>query len=122
MNPPDFISEEQLAVWEESRPQDNPKLDPGAVLMLATMGLQPKSDEFHKQMYYAGCWLGGVVADDGADENVESMVCQAFGQKAFFSDDPWKVAQECLDQYRTGNWDRPGLELADRLCKENLKR
>lgn len=116
---PSNVTEEDIQAWEVLRLEyeaENP-IDPGAMLVTASLFPNWKPCD-PTELFYAGEWLSRELAVIGITGEADSEICQSFGQKCFFSDDPWVTAQECLDQAKTGQWDKPGQELAERLFVE----
>lgn len=119
MSRPSNVTAEDIQAWEALRLEweEDHVADPGAMLVTAALFPNWKPCD-QKELFYAGEWLSRELAVVGITGEADSEICQSFGQKCFFSDDPWVTAQECLDQAKTGNWDKPGEELARRLFDE----
>lgn len=123
---PDEITAEQIAAWEESRQKfvaEHGEVTSfcGGMLQLLVPGYEPPDT---KEMWYAGCWLNGMLQEAGASEDVAAEICFAHGQKSVFANlgdgTVWDIAAQSLQQFKDGHWDKPGEELAERLNQKYL--
>jgi len=126
---PDSVTQADLERWREDF-ERTLATDPAPATALQTFSLMsqllpggftsPPMEEIHM----AGCWLGEQLEIAGAGADMEPVIV-ANGQKTVFAHieqkDAWDIAQETLESYKAGNWDRPGPELADQLNDKFLR-
>lgn len=75
--------------------------------------LFPKMPPFDfREAWVAACWLGDELREAGCDEELAERICFAHGQVCYHGTEPWKQAQEQLDDFRRGHWLVAGHELA----------
>ena len=73
-----------------------------------------------RQVYFSGWWLEDELKTLGCNAKQVEDLCFAHGQHCF-GRDPWTMAQFILQGYKDGNPEKPGPELAERICKERLR-
>lgn len=73
------------------------------------------------EIFAAGDRLGDRLLTLGADADLMSTICSAFGQRAAMSTEaPDRIADAVVENYKAGRWEKPGPELADRLMVERF--
>ena len=120
---PDSVTQADLERWNEgleAAQADYAK--PSQLLSQLMPGFTtPTAEEIHM----SGCWLGEQLELEGVSEDEIEPVIFANGQKVMFAHmeqkDAWDVANETLEAFRSGNWDRPGSVLAEQLNDKFLK-
>ncbi len=109
--PPEELAKIE-ASWQEFL--DNPPDD------LAMVARNPVLRDHMREPMLAGWWLENRLLELGATKEECESLCFAHGQHCF-GRDPWVMAQFVLDGYKAGNPEKPGPELAERICRERMK-
>jgi hypothetical protein len=71
-----------------------------------------------KEVFCAGAWLEEELVAAGCPEDMVGDICFANGQRSAFRPDPWSIAEQSLERYRSGVVDQPGNELGAQLAEE----
>lgn len=113
---PETVTEEDVCRWESFFERDKESFEniseDDFCLSKLFKGFTQCSK---KEVYISGHWLSEELKKLGADEQTAGECCFANGQKTAFSEDAWETAKQSLEDYKSGNWDRPGPGLADQL-------
>lgn len=113
---PPEVTQEDTDRWEANRlSHEKSEPTPDTTLLERLTGFRPPNPA---EVWHSGCWLGEKLKEVGASEQEIKELCTTQGQKSLFSKDVWQTAQENLDDFNRGEWDKPGRELADRLNEE----
>jgi len=120
MPKPDNVTDEDMARWEAE--QKEHEQENGPMLSLFDQIVPGFSPPSPKEVWCAGCWLNRELDRLGAtDKEIEEMGF-ANVQRLVFSTDVWRTSLKSLEDFKRGEWDKPGAELAEKLASEHLPR
>lgn len=88
---PDFITDEQIAIWDEHIKRDEVLLDVVPVELVN----QPEI----KEVLYAGLWVVEELTKMGYDDTVVADIQYAHGRQSF-GNDTWQIARIFIDAYK----------------------
>ncbi|MCK9459551.1 MAG: hypothetical protein M0R80_07925 [Proteobacteria bacterium] len=74
-------------------------------------------DDFVKEIFFAGNWLGEELESLGAASEMIEKLCFVHGQRSFLGD-PWGSAAKVIADYKNGQVEEPGEELAEKITME----
>ncbi len=78
----------------------------------------PLVEKTFREITYAGYWLSARLVELDCPDDLRHDISTAHGQRCF-GKDPWLAAERCLNDYKAGCPEKPGLELAQRISEEN---
>ena len=117
---PPEITQEDIDRWDSyllEYEKSNPPVSGSTTALEELTGFHPPDP---MEVWYSGSWLDEKLKEAGANKQEVDEVNFSSGQKTLFSKDAWQTAQESLDDFHRGEWDKPGPELAKRLNDEFL--
>lgn len=109
MPKPDNITAERQAVWDANFEALKANPPDGLPSFLLTI-------PHFKPVYDAGEWLREELLAIGCPETLVGDLCFANGQRTAFRPDPWLIAAESLERWKSGVVDKPGNELGAELA------
>jgi hypothetical protein len=119
---PDNVTDKDMARWEAEQQEYEQEHGSPPLSLLNQIVPQGFSPPSHKEVWCAGCWLSRELKKLGAtDQEIEEMGF-ANGQHLLFSTDVWQTSSKSLEDFKRGEWDKPGAELAEKLAMEHLPR
>ena len=121
------ISQDDLREWRKTfkeghNPQEKQQADFGRRVLRILFPAAPAPDPF--EVFVAGEWLWRELGEAGErDDDIREQISFANGQKiaADADADVWGVTLHTMAEWRRGRWDRPGIELADRLFQNQMR-
>lgn len=76
--------------------------------------------DFFLEVYIAGEWLTRELNNLTDDTKLIASQCAVAGQRTFLNS-PWEAVKKVLSNFKSGNIELPGMELADRIIQENVR-
>jgi hypothetical protein len=73
------------------------------------------------ECFMASSWFDRELRKLNPTDEDRADIHNALGQMQVHYSNSWEPARIMLDAYKSGTWDRPGRELAEKLCKQFLK-
>jgi len=106
---PEGISQEELVLWHKNYEETLKELEQERPTFLS----RPPPE-----VHYAGCWLKTKLLQLNCPVDLADRILHSVGQRQCFANDPWEPALRALENYKKGNWEEPGMELAKKIFLE----
>lgn len=128
----DDITQEEIREWTSdfnNLPEDHPLRENDQIIKVqkriiieAMKTIDPSwtvPDPY--EIFMATSWFDRELRKLAPTEQDREDILNALGQMQVHYSNSWEPARMMLDAYKSGTWDRPGKELADKLCKQFLQ-